>query len=852
MISNEGRNIYLHEILIDYLKHTEEYTDDNIKKKLQKYYDLQDSYNIDKDNLSREDRVLLKRLKAFFFKTFQISFANSNLIYPRFEEAYKQAKDAISNLKTAYDNVIKEYYNIANNGYYEYKDPRFLNYLKYIKKKIITAKVNAGIIDYDSKMSDDNTAYNNPEDLKITDEKPRLGEDKIYDHHQSLLDKFDISSERQTDGAIQKIRELSPGEIRPYVIPQNITIPPNANQPGANQKPSDNIIAPTQQQTLKKSRNNFLIPPPPFFQNSSDKIIPEQESKQQQTLKKSRNNFLIPPPPFLESSPATLQQSNTTDAIDSRGVLSNINTIQQGFLELPNIEKLILQPPYLLGGAIQEPPGIKQQSNDLKLPMTLKEKYTVEEKYINNLLIEFDDIIEYTKIIDDITSYIDELHDFIYGRDENKEKKLDKVESLEKKIKDLNVKKKDDDIKSTINETSSLKNDIIKYETSTKLQELIKDGSDFKKKEKKFLSFLEKIPKELYNKDNEIYLKKIEEIKKTIEENNLKTLINDFNKYIKTAENDFKEALKQFKNKATELENNLKLELSEKNKFDIEKQKAEMIRVKINPLQVAAQAVVGQGGSGILGGEGGNEKLINDIHNTKTAIKNKKIELETIFKDIQRQIKFKSADPLIKTTLNNTSDGEPYVPGISIFDKIWKNYTTDLKDDKKLIEVVEDKLYTNIKNNNLDPLVVLELTTEDKLIFIVIIFFIRQISLGIVEYYIDIGKIKDIIYSLMFYVICYTIMIIILTIFINLDNYKLRIIFNYFNLHINMYNIITHILIVSIFAFLIYSLFVIINFPIQNINQKYISETDKIKLSYRLDILTMIIYVFSAIFVILV
>ena len=32
MISNEGRNIYLHEILIDYLKHTEEYTDDNIKK----------------------------------------------------------------------------------------------------------------------------------------------------------------------------------------------------------------------------------------------------------------------------------------------------------------------------------------------------------------------------------------------------------------------------------------------------------------------------------------------------------------------------------------------------------------------------------------------------------------------------------------------------------------------------------------------------------------------------------------------------------------------------------------------------------------------------------------------------
>ena len=37
MSFNEGRNIYLHEILVDYLKNTEEYSDENIQKKLVRF-----------------------------------------------------------------------------------------------------------------------------------------------------------------------------------------------------------------------------------------------------------------------------------------------------------------------------------------------------------------------------------------------------------------------------------------------------------------------------------------------------------------------------------------------------------------------------------------------------------------------------------------------------------------------------------------------------------------------------------------------------------------------------------------------------------------------------------------------
>jgi hypothetical protein len=84
-----------------------------------------------------------------------------------------------------------------------------------------------------------------------------------------------------------------------------------------------------------------------------------------------------------------------------------------------------------------------------------------------------------------------------------------------------------------------------------------------------------------------------------------------------------------------------------------------------------------------------------------------------------------------------------------------------------------------------------------------------------------------------------------LVIIVNFDNYKLRILFNYLNLHGNSNGVTFHIFMNISFAFLIYMLIVNINYPIPNINQEYISESDKIKLSYRLDILTIIIFIFS-------
>lgn len=116
-------------------------------------------------------------------------------------------------------------------------------------------------------------------------------------------------------------------------------------------------------------------------------------------------------------------------------------------------------------------------------------------------------------------------------------------------------------------------------------------------------------------------------------------------------------------------------------------------------------------------------------------------------------------------------------------------------------------------------------------------------------YYIDSDTITDIKISIYYYLIVYVFTFIITIIIINFDTFKLRILLNYMNLHINTTGILTHILLVSLFVYLIYLLVNnVIGFeqpPTQ------LTENQKIKLKYKLDVLTLIIYIFVCIFVII-
>ena len=178
--------------------------------------------------------------------------------------------------------------------------------------------------------------------------------------------------------------------------------------------------------------------------------------------------------------------------------------------------------------------------------------------------------------------------------------------------------------------------------------------------------------------------------------------------------------------------------------------------------------------------------------------------------------------------------------------------------------------------NDLDPEIVLKVTIQDKAVFLLLIFIIRTICIVIIELLIEYNMLKSLQSSIVAYTLLYLTILLLFIIFINLDSYKLRIIFNYLNMHANTSNVIIHIVLFSIFAFLVIIIIQTDNF-INNVidifdytyiynylfdfsfgkafNSEFennISPDEKIKLLYRLDIVSMIIFIFTGILVILI
>ena len=111
-------------------------------------------------------------------------------------------------------------------------------------------------------------------------------------------------------------------------------------------------------------------------------------------------------------------------------------------------------------------------------------------------------------------------------------------------------------------------------------------------------------------------------------------------------------------------------------------------------------------------------------------------------------------------------------------------------------------------------------------------------------------------------------------VFVNYDSYKLRIIFNYLNFHINSSNIILHIILFTIFTAIVYILVQSDNFlknfgyifDYTNIynhiydyiglfnykglfnenSETNISRDEKLKLLYRMDIISMLVFIFTS------
>ena len=232
---------------------------------------------------------------------------------------------------------------------------------------------------------------------------------------------------------------------------------------------------------------------------------------------------------------------------------------------------------------------------------------------------------------------------------------------------------------------------------------------------------------------------------------------------------------------------------------------------------------------------------------------------------------------------SNNASGKKYSENETLYEQIWNEYNDGIKayynneKGKNPLTYINEgeKLKNKLILYDLDPEIVLKITFQDKVVFLGLMFLIRTIIMVLFEFLIDYNLIKSLRYAILIYATLYILILLLFIVFINLDSYKLRIVFNYLNMHINTPGIILHVMLFIIFSLLViviiqtdnfvnnlgdildytYIYNYIYTFNFDNILsgefENNLTKEEKIKLQYRLDIISMLIFIFSGTLVLL-
>ena len=235
------------------------------------------------------------------------------------------------------------------------------------------------------------------------------------------------------------------------------------------------------------------------------------------------------------------------------------------------------------------------------------------------------------------------------------------------------------------------------------------------------------------------------------------------------------------------------------------------------------------------------ETKINDLKE-KLKEKGKDInkEIDEIVVDLSRfkTKQFVTANPNRKIISSKIIDKNDY----NIFDNLLNSYEADYNNPKIPHQITDNLFYTKVKANNLDPAEELKITFNDKLMFIGVVYVLRLIASYMTYYMIEMSYSTTLSKSLYYYILCYILVFVITVFIINFDTFFLRIFVNYLNMHINTLGITTHIFLMVVFVYIVYLLIININ-GIERPKSR-LNDTEKIKLKYKMDLLTMIIFVF--------
>lgn len=169
-------------------------------------------------------------------------------------------------------------------------------------------------------------------------------------------------------------------------------------------------------------------------------------------------------------------------------------------------------------------------------------------------------------------------------------------------------------------------------------------------------------------------------------------------------------------------------------------------------LDQGSGSVPAQGGKSIIkGGE-------NPLYNYK----------ESSFRDVlKRSFDMSNVSKLKKKIYKKTDDKEEETDNkIGDFDKEIDNYNDGDKKDSSYIK----KKLLEFENDPNNTFTYLELTIEDRLVFIITTFFIRYISLILIQWSVDINIIKSFEEGFFYYAVIYISIFWFIVLFVNIDN----------------------------------------------------------------------------------
>jgi len=201
------------------------------------------------------------------------------------------------------------------------------------------------------------------------------------------------------------------------------------------------------------------------------------------------------------------------------------------------------------------------------------------------------------------------------------------------------------------------------------------------------------------------------------------------------------------------------------------------------------------------------------------------------------RIMSKATDPTTALTLQGHD---------SLFNMLFNKYQDSKRDPEKGEYVASMELSEGLKSNALLPREVLKIDFRDKTIFVFATLFLRLISLSIIEYLVDKSKITRLNTAVLAFLGIYTGMFLLLLLIVNLDSYKLRIVFNYVNFHANSSIGIIYPSLLWLFGGIVYYIMYNINGGNGNVAT---NDEDRLRLKYKIQVLSMITWIFLSLMV---